>query len=243
MEKSTKKRVRNVVLGMTSVALVAGITASLTLAYLTDTDTRDNIFTNNPSISAKLVEPGWDGDADGDGVVDTGVVESDLGKTIAGDYTVDSAIPKDPKIFNTSATAEYAAISVEYQVKLTKDGDYTTISKADFDEIATVNFTGSWEKMTTVGNKDYYILGTSGTPVSIAAGAKSADLFTSVTVTTDPAEPVTLTAGTLALSKEYPLPEFQIVLNGAVIDTANESGNTDSVADNLTTLLNGGTIS
>lgn len=252
MEKSTKKRVRNVVLGMTSVALVAGITASLTLAYLTDTATVDNVFSNNPSITAKLIEPAWDADSDGDHneeTVDTNdalySASTTYGLTQASDYTVGTAINKDPKIKNTSATAEYAAISIEYQVDLTGAGTYTTVTADDFAQIATVNFTGSWAKMTKTDasdKKEYYILGATDNPTFVAAGAISADLFTTVTVNTPPAEAVTLSSGeTLSLSSTYTLPKFKIVLNGAVIDTANESGENTTAAAKLLSLLESNT--
>ena len=71
MQKSSKKRVKNVVLGVTSAALVAALTVSLTLAYLSDTDTVTNMFTSEEvEVKATLTEPTWDGDTTGDNNAD-----------------------------------------------------------------------------------------------------------------------------------------------------------------------------
>lgn len=238
MEKSTKKRVRNVVLGVTSMALVAGITASLTLAYLTDKESKDNVFSNNPSITGILIEPAWDGDTTGDDNQDNETPVDELGKTIANDYTVGADIPKNPQIKNTSNTAEYAAMKVEYKVDLTGAGTYTTVTKDEFAKIATLTISTAWEYIDIYEGAYCYVYGTSGSPTVVAAGGSTTPLFESVKVTTPPAQPVELSDGKiLALSDTYTLPKFQIIMNGAVIDTANEDGNSKSAAVMLNELL------
>ena len=158
MEKSTKKRIQKVILGATSVALVAGVSAGLTLAYLTDTtDEQINIFTNSPTITAKLTETDWDNDTTGtyDGTnkdKTTGEKTEGVGTTITNDnndtnktgkdatwginqavnYLPGATINKNPVVTNTNkAESENVAIKLTYYIDLDGDGKITKTDVTD----------------------------------------------------------------------------------------------------------------
>lgn len=206
MEKSTKKRVRNVVLGVTSMALVAGITASLTLAYLTDKDSVTNVFTGSEGISAILTEPTWDGDSNGDDKgadnnpsIDTTnntvnpddkVTEPDVndgwGYEKAQAYMPGDVINKDPKVTNTNTTesnkSEYVMLKVTYKV------NDAVVSKAEFNKYASFTKDEAWTQYTAEGNSEYYVYGSStennGLTLLAPQGTTTA-LFETVDVKTD----------------------------------------------------------
>lgn len=253
MEKSTKKRVRNVVLGMTSVALVAGITASLTLAYLSDTQTKTNVFSNNPTITAKLTETKWNGDTTGtsDGTDDTYATDTnakdifesetattaDFGINQAKEYLPGVAINKNPVVTNTNQTeSEYVAIKLTYYVDLDQNG---TIDKAteevtaeQFEKLATIDFnTTKWYKDTTNSNIWYY--GGSLLLESLLKDEATAPLFTTVTPSKDLAygkelvlqEEILPDTSQIAITptKGTGLPKFEIDVKAAVISTSDDA--------------------
>ncbi len=152
MEKTTKKRVKHAILGVTSVALVAGVTSAITMAVLSDVKTKVNTFVGDPALSLQLYEPKWDGiDENGtDGQPDPGTPSNpddpDLGQNKAMTYKPNVAIPKDPYLINTSGSDEYVAIRVTYQVHC-DNGFWHTVSPAEFKQY--------FAKTQTTGGADY----------------------------------------------------------------------------------------
>ncbi len=127
MEKTTKKRVKHAILGVTSVALVAGVTSALTMAMLSDMESAENTFTANPSLSAALYEPKWDGEnipADKGITVDgtQSYTGGAIGKNVAKSYVPGTPIDKNPFVANDSDSDEYVALRVTYQVKCNNNG-------------------------------------------------------------------------------------------------------------------------
>lgn len=200
MEKSTKKRVRNVVLGMTSVALVAGITASLTLAYLTDTDSKTNVFTGTEGLTGLLLEPDFDGDIDGTRTFkentnekeiepDTGVEEpkdnGGWGYEAAQDYMPGDTINKNPYVKNTSEQAAYVKLAVKYYI------DGTESTYAEFSKFADLYYDADNKTSTNWKQKDndssmsaFYYKGTNsdGTLAEVAKDAQTDNLFKDVKI-------------------------------------------------------------
>lgn len=178
MEKTTKKRVRNVVLGVTSAALVAGITSALTLAMLSDTHSKVNTFTADDALKAALYEPKWnnlDYDTNTQSEKSAGISTDNLGETKAQKYSPDEAIPKDPYIVNTSDENEYVALRVTYQVQCDKT-DWHTISPKDFKEyFANYTVNSNWiqlndTQLNEVGatdKADYYLYATSDSSATV----------------------------------------------------------------------------
>ena len=133
MEKTTKKRVRNVVLGVTSAALVAGITSALTLAIMSDNDVAVNTFTADPALTTQIAEPAWDGLKFGEDGNPINQNDKDLGYNQAKVYTPNVEIPKNPQMKNNSESDEYVAIRLVYQVQCV-DNRWHTISPNMFKE-------------------------------------------------------------------------------------------------------------
>ena len=136
MEKTTKKKVKKAILGVTSVALVAGVTSALTMAMLSDVDNAENTFTATPNLSVQQVEPKWDGTnasvpggmtlryMDRDGETKQKYNGGDVkGETTAKNYVPNSPIAKNPFAVNTSDSDEYVALRVYYQVLCRRDDD------------------------------------------------------------------------------------------------------------------------
>lgn len=102
MNKSStksKKGFKSVV----SLLLVAAILITGALAYLTATDSKENVFTVG-NVKIELTEPNWapDYDSDGDGINDT------MSNIVAG-----QTIQKDPTITNTGNNDAYVYVMVE----------------------------------------------------------------------------------------------------------------------------------
>ncbi len=130
MEKTTKKKVKKAILGVTSVALVAGVTSALTMAMLSDTESAENTFTATPNLTVQQVEPKWDGINPGTvSYVDQGgqgkqeYKGGKKGSDIAKEYIPGRAIAKNPYAINTSTSSEYVALRVYYQVLCRRDQD------------------------------------------------------------------------------------------------------------------------
>ncbi len=193
MEKTTKKRVRNVVLGVTSAALVAGITSALTLAMLSDTHSKVNTFTADDALTAALYEPKWnnlDYDTGTQTEKDAGIPNDNLGETKAKKYSPNDAIPKDPYIVNTSDENEYVALRVTYQVQC-DETDWHTISPEDFKQyFADYNVNSNWIKLNdtqlnatgATAKADYYLYATSdSSATALEPNTKTPSLFDAVT--------------------------------------------------------------
>lgn len=267
MEKSTKKRVRNVVLGMTSVALVAGITASLTLAYLSDTQTKTNVFSNNPTITAILTETKWNGNTDGtdDGTGendatdenavtifdDPNATAADFGINQAKEYLPGVAINKNPVVTNTNQTeSEYVAIKLTYYVDLDQNGNIDKaneeVTAEQFEKLATIDFnTTKWRKNTTNSNIWHY----GGDLLeALVKDEATAPLFTTVTPSSSLAygKELVLQEGegdskiSVTPTKTSGLPKFEIDVKAAVISTSDDATHNQEVVtaqDKLIALL------
>lgn len=231
MEKSTKKRVRNVVLGMTSVALVAGITASLTLAFLSDKQEAVNTFTADPALTLKIYESNWDGKVPWENSADTtlNTDPSTWGENLAKSYTPGTAIPKNPTVKNTSASSEYVAIKVTYQVK-DDGGTIRTITPETFKaKFATYEANLGWVYEDGT-NADYFYYGSDGLMTALESEKITTPaIFNDVTpkasleVSSD--TPLTLTdvdgnEFTVTITQTV-LPEFNIVLSASAVQTDN----------------------
>lgn len=233
MEKTKKNRIKKVILAALAVATVACVTASMTVAYLTDsTEKITNLFTGSDNVTATLYEPTWDGssatnsgglsdEALKNGYTPEGSTTTEVyGKEEAKKYKLGDAINKNPKIANTCDTDEYVAIKLIYKIKLNaNDNEYTEVTKEEFDKLATIEgWDSDWKKQ---DDTDIYVYN------NIVEGQTStSDLFTTVTVNTTviPGQPFVLSEGnngkTIALDENYSMPEFEILIQGAVIDTA-----------------------
>lgn len=235
MEKTKKNRIKKVILAALAVATVACVTASMTVAYLTDsTEKITNLFTGSDNVTATLYEPTWDGSSEtnSNGLTDEQqVADTDVlyGEEEAKKYILGDAINKNPKIANTCDTDEYVAIKLIYKIKLNaNDNEYTEVTKEEFDKLVTIGgWNNDWAKQ---GNTDIYVYN------KIVKGQNddnsynsTSDLFTTVTVSTNviPGQSFALydvtegtTGKTIALNKDYSMPEFEIEIQGAVIDTA-----------------------
>ncbi len=157
MEKTKKNRIKKVILAALAVAAVACITSSMTLAYLTGSASKTNIFKGSPNVDAVLFEPYWDGSSkENDGAEDTSVLKQTVdgtsnepyGKTEAEHYLNDgsasSRILKNPKMANTSQNNDgYVAMKLTYKVKLTADGDYTNVTKEEFENLVSIYYTSN----------------------------------------------------------------------------------------------------
>ena len=128
MEKTTKKKVRKAILGVTSVALVAGVTSAITMAMLSDRESAENTFTASPELSLDLLEPKWDGTTEEIEGVDPGQLfdpdtDGVKGVEAALSYVPGAKINKNPLIKNTSNSDEYVALRATYQVLCRNDSD------------------------------------------------------------------------------------------------------------------------
>ncbi|HIR02919.1 MAG: hypothetical protein U0M23_10185 [Acutalibacteraceae bacterium] len=251
MEKTKNSRLKKVVLAATSVLAVASVTAGLTVAILSDTDSKTNTFPGSPAIKLQLNEPLWDGytNGQGDGTTVNPAAQNkeDLGLTIAGNYQPGSVIPKNPALTNTSDNAtvenEYMAMKVEYQVQESTGGEFVTITAQQFARLASINFnTSAWTKTATdASGADYYCYGTANTLTNVAKGATTTPLFTEVTVTKNSEFVMSSTdettydlgGGKTITWDANTLPQFKILVYGSAIQADN---NTDTYANNTAAL-------
>lgn len=67
MERTKNSRLKKVLLAAAAIIVVASLTAGLTIALLSDTDTKANTFPGSSAIKLQLNEPKWDGYTDGSG--------------------------------------------------------------------------------------------------------------------------------------------------------------------------------
>lgn len=242
MEKSTKKRVRNVIFGVTSMALVAGITASLTLAYLTDKDSVTNVFTGSEGITAILTEPTWDGDSNGDDKggdgnpsidttnktvnpdddIDEPAVNDGWGYEKAQAYMPGDTINKNPQVTNTNSTGgkrEYVMLKVTYMV------NGAEVSKDDFNKYAGFELKSGWTKCDSDGNSEYYVYGSSAENSGLTLlepGDTTTPLFDVVNVNTglsfnDEGKLVVNNGTTTTTTELTALPDLDIKLEAAVV--------------------------
>lgn len=139
MEKTTKKKVRKAILGVTSVALVAGVTSAITMAMLSDVKNAENTFTATPNLTVQQVEPKWDGNNPADTVSYAGGTAAKNsqqyssgthGEDAAKDYVPGTPIDKNPYVINTSKQDEYVAVRVYYQVQCRYDDAFTMTGSA-----------------------------------------------------------------------------------------------------------------
>lgn len=257
MERTKNSRLKKIMLAAAAVLVVVSLTAGLTIALLSDTQTKENTFPGSPAIKLQLNEPKWDGytDGSGDGTsVNPAYAGADeLGLKIAQSYQPNSVIPKNPMLTNTSdststgaANNEYAAMKVVYQVRsnttgdVATQGDFINLTYDNFASIATIDFnTAAWHKTATASDKaDIYCYGSATELTTVAKAATTAELFTNVTVKDlkmDPDNETTLNVGD-GIEIKYAancLPEFRVLVYGSAIQADN---NTDTYANNTAAL-------
>lgn len=254
MERTKNSRLKKVLLAAAAIIVVASLTAGLTIALLSDTDSKENTFTGSPAIKLQLNEPKWDGYTDGNGdgtTANPNYSGTDvLGLKVAQSYQPNSVIPKNPTLTNTSDDSkvenEYVAAKVVYQVrtKTTGDvatqGDFINVTYEQFSKIATINFAeAAWNKTATTSDKgDIYCYGSTTALTAVAKTASTDELFTAVTVgdlTMDPTKESTLDLGdgvTVTYAANS-LPEFKVLVYGSAIQADN---NTDTYVNNTAAL-------
>lgn len=254
MKEKKTKRTRKVLLMGVAAVLVAAVSVSATLAYLTaQTDSVTNTFKGSGGITGKVAEPNYTGD---------------------GTFTINQPVPKDPLIENTTADAAiYVGAKVSFWIDVTNDStdNYVQVNPTDFYKYVDVKYndntapsynvigtapvngtnTNQWYDMTGSTSDDclYFmynnVLNKADSDASYASSAyatgkdNTLPLFTSVTVkpavkidagnATD-ASDIDLTAG--PANQTFPVFNFKIVINGygekayAVNASGNQEGDT-----------------
>ena len=254
MERTKNSRLKKVLLAAAAIIVVASLTAGLTIALLSDTDTKANTFPGSSAIKLQLNEPKWDGyrDAADDGTsVNPAYAGADtLGLKIAQSYQPNSVIPKNPSLTNISDDStvnnEYVAMKVVYQVRksttgdVATQGDFINLTYDQFASIATINFdTAAWNKTATTADKgDVYCYGSSTALTSVEKTLSTSELFTNVTVKDLTMNPnatteLDLGGGEVISYAANCLPEFRVLVYGSAIQADN---NTDTYANNAAAL-------
>lgn len=116
MKEKKNKGARKVLLMAISVALVAAVSVSVTLAYLTaTTGEKDNQFKASGSINGKVIEPAYDQEK-------------------ADSYLPGVPVAKNPMIDNDSANDYeiYVGARLDFYIDLNNNGSYEQVSYADF---------------------------------------------------------------------------------------------------------------
>lgn len=94
------------------VSLVAVAALGVTLAYFTDTDTVDNVFTMG-NVEIMLREPGWDGyDFDDEEIGTPDPTNAALGYNEAKPLLPGDTAAKDPQVKNTGSNGAYVRMKV-----------------------------------------------------------------------------------------------------------------------------------
>lgn len=254
MERTKNSRLKKILLAAAAVLVVASLTAGLTIALLSDTDSKENTFPGSPAIKLQLNEPKWDGYTDGSGdgtTANPAYTGTDtLGLKIAQSYQPNSVIPKNPTLTNTSddsaVSNEYLAMKVVYQVRtnttgdVATQGDFVNVTYEQFKNIAQIDFdTAAWNKTATTSDKaDIYCYGSTTALTAVGKSDSTSELFTNVTVgdlTMDPNNETTLDLGS-GVTVKYAansLPEFRVLVYGSAIQADN---NSDTYANNTAAL-------
>ena len=167
------------------------------LAYFTDTDTKDNVFTLGDKIDIELTETAWDTT---DTTGDTGVPDA------AEDIHPGTKLPKNPVIVNKTDSAQ-AYVFAEVIVPCYDDG-YTGTGTATVDTplFSLDKVPTSWNLMETkpidTTNKTItyiYNYGTATTMTPLAKGESTPNVFKSITLDS------TLTAAEAATAPANPM--------------------------------------
>ncbi|MEG2800930.1 MAG: SipW-dependent-type signal peptide-containing protein [Longicatena sp.] len=177
-----------------TLALAGVLMAGGTYAYLqSTTEQAKNTFTMGAGISGELKEPNWDGECFKG---ETCNVPTTLGKTKAEKFTPGLTMEKNPIVKNTSTdTPAYVAVTI----------DYTGVtSLADLEKFATIDWSADW-----TFNANHTVAYYNN---AVAAGEKTAPLFTNVTIKTTATQPSTPAAST-------DMKNFEITLNGYLAQT------------------------
>lgn len=150
------------------------------LAYFTDTDTKDNVFTLGDKIDIELTETAWDTT---DTTGDTGVPDA------AEDIHPGTTLPKNPVIVNKTDSAQ-AYVFAEVIVPCYDKG-YTGTGTATVDTalFSLDNIPTSWNLMETkpidTTNKTItyiYNYGTASAMTILPTGASTPNVFESITL-------------------------------------------------------------
>ena len=184
------KTLKNALLVTLSMALIGAASVAITYAAVHESfGEASNSFVGDKGINATLTEVNWDGIAgNGDS---TGYTSNDprLGQNIAKSYIPGVAIPKDPKVNNTSSEAisEYVGIKASYTANAVPSTgsstvEYTYYTKTQFEtaiaqlckDATTPGISDNWEA-NTAGTHFYY-------KNEVAQGSASTPVFTHVKV-------------------------------------------------------------
>lgn len=137
-----------------TAATLAVVAVGGSMAYLqAATLPKNNVFTASANISLKLAEPKWDGYEFSD-LHELGLIVPPeepgikpeyegavLGKELASHYVPGDAIPKDPRIQNTSVHDVYVAMKVSYYGWDSAEEKDVEMSYSEFQELyGTIEF-------------------------------------------------------------------------------------------------------
>ena len=229
-EKKTKRTRKVLLMGIASV-LVAAVSVSATLAYLTaQTSPVTNTFTGSGGITGQIEEPQWTANGSDD-----------------GNFIVGKPTTKDPLIANTTSDAAiYVGAKVSFWIDVTDDStdNYVQVSPAVFASYVDVKYgsdasynTGTgdtqWtQKTSPTGDNSLYfiynsILKKKDSDPSYSASSYATDkdntspIFDSVTVKPavkiDKNNPTTSSQINLSNgpdSQTFPVFNYKIVING-----------------------------
>ena len=195
------------------------------LAYFTDTDTKENVFTLGDKIDIRLTETAWNTT---DTTGETGVPDA------AEDIHPGTTLPKNPQIVNEDDSAQ-AYVFAEVIVPC-YDKDYTTGNIAVDTPLFSLNDVPStWNLMetkpidTTNRTITYiYNYGTASTMTPLATGATTPAVFESITLDSH------LTAAEAATAPANP----QVTVNAYAIQTDGYTASTPSAIFALYTAQN-----
>lgn len=171
---------RKTLLALGSLALVAALAVGSTLAYLTDTETKENQFTVG-TVDITVEEPSWP-------EPDPENPDEDLPNE---DMNPFDTVAKDPQIVNNGSESAYVffKVSVPYMAnghELNVDGTVKTTEEfADYFTLNEKN--AAWAQVGTaeqVDGKNVYVYAyaSNGALTPLTAGSTTPELFKSVTL-------------------------------------------------------------
>lgn len=163
-------------IGLSAIVLAGILAVGGVLAWLTaQTDTKKNTFVATAGLSGAIQEVNWDGLDYGNNPVTP--QPSPLGRDMAKDMLPGMAIPKNPRVKNTSES-ESAYIAVRLDISC--DGAEGQEALKDINAFADIRFnTRDWTALGTSkdGKAVVYVYNT-----AVEAGSETSDVFESVDV-------------------------------------------------------------
>lgn len=148
MKKTKKLTLSKTLLILTAIVLVAAISISVTLAYLTaETEVRNNVFTSAANISGETIEP-------------YGEEAGEPGSNSNVNYTYQpgNTYDKDPLIHNKTLDSDvYVGARLDFYIAVTKDGNdnpvYRQVPYDLFTKYVTINGSNVVPQNTTTAGK------------------------------------------------------------------------------------------